>query len=297
MAAGDAQGRYEIKCLPPDAQYIVFATAKGHGRSQQQVEGDSETNRVELSPFVLKLADRVLAGQVLNENDKPVSGVNVSLNGNDQPQGSMTTDSKGRFHFQVCEGQVRLFANSQGGFAQASAEAGDTNVVMNLSSQSGNVRQAPARASLKGSALPDLAGVNLAGDAAPASQPVLLCLFDAGQRSSRHVVQQLNEQAAALRQQGVTVLGVQAAVTSDEMLNEWKSASPVSFPIGRVTEKSDKIKMGLDRSGVAVADPDRRQPSCHRGRLRPRRVGRPDQETGEVSARLASHDAKCHSRW
>jgi hypothetical protein len=242
MAAADAQGRYEIKCLPPDAQYIVFATAKGHGRSQQQVQGDSETNRVELSPFVLKLADRVLAGQVLNENDKPVSGVNVSLNGEDQPNGNMTTDSKGRFHFQVCEGQVRLFANSQGGFAQATAEAGDTNVVMTLSSQPGNARPASRHASLKGGPLPDLATVNLASDTAPAGKPVLLCLFDASQRPSRHVVHQLDEQVAALRQQGVTVLGVQAAVTSDETFNEWKSASPVSFPVGRVTEKSEKSK-------------------------------------------------------
>jgi len=245
VAAADAQGHYEIKCLPPDAQYLVFASAKGHGRSQQQVQGDSETNRVELSPFVLKPADRVLAGQVLNESDKPVSGVNVSLNGEDEPDGSTTTDSKGRFHFQVCEGQVRLFANSQGGFAQASAEAGDTNVVMTLSFQSGNVRQTARRAPLKGSSLPDLATVNLASDAAPASKPVLLCLFDAGQRPSRHVVHQLDEQAAALRQQGVTVLGVQAAVTSDETFNEWKSASPVSFPLGRVTEKSEKTKWAL----------------------------------------------------
>ena len=243
MAAADAQGRYEIKCLPPDAQYIVFATAKGHGRSQQQIQDDSETNRMELSPFVLKLADRVLAGQVLNENDKSVSSANVSLNGEDQPDGNMTTDSKGRFHFQVCEGQVRLFANAQnGGFAQATAEAGDTNVVMTLSSQPGNVLQTPRRASLKGSPLPDLATVNLAGDTAPAGQPVLLCLFYASQRPSRHVVHQLDEQAVALRQQNVSVLGVQAAVTSDETFNEWKKASPVSFPVGRVTEKSEKSK-------------------------------------------------------
>jgi protocatechuate 3,4-dioxygenase beta subunit len=244
MAAADAQGRYEIKCLPPDAQYTVFATAKGRGRSQQQIQNDSETNRMELSPFVLKLADRVLAGQVLNENDKPVSGVNVNLNGEDQPDGNMTTDSKGRFHFQVCEGQIRLFAYSQngGGNAQATVAAGDTNVVMTLSSQPGNVRQPPRRASLKGSPLPDLATVNLASDTTPAGKPVLLCLFDAGQRPSRHVVHQLNEQAAALRQQGVTVLGVQAAVTSDETFNEWKSARPVSFPVGRVTEKSEKSR-------------------------------------------------------
>jgi protocatechuate 3,4-dioxygenase beta subunit len=243
LAPADAQGRYEIKCLPPEGRYTVYATAKGHGKSQQQVESDSETNRVELLPFVLKLADRVLAGQVLNENDKPVAGAYVNLNGEDQPDGNMPTDSKGRFHFKVCEGQVRLFANSSGGggFAQATAQAGDTNVVLTLSSQPGSLRRAaPRRASLKGSPLPDLAGVNLA--AAPAGQPVLLCLFDAGQRSSRHIVRQLDAQTAALRQQGVTVLGVQAVVTTDAILNDWKSASPVSFPLGRVTEKSEKSK-------------------------------------------------------
>jgi protocatechuate 3,4-dioxygenase beta subunit len=244
LTSVNADGHFEIKCLPSDGQYIIFATANGRGQSQQHIESDSETNRVELSPFVLKLADRVLAGQVLNADDKPVSGVNVNLNGDGQPNGYMTTDSKGRFHFRVCEGQVRLFAYSQngGGNAQATAEAGDTNVVMTLSSNSGNVRQTPHRASLKGSSLPDLATVNLASDAAPAGQPVLLCLFDASQRPSRHVVHQLDEQAAALRQQGVTVLGVQAAVTSDETFNEWKSTSPVSFPVGRVTEKSEKSK-------------------------------------------------------
>ena len=244
-AAADAQGRYEIKCLPPEAQYIVFASAKGHGRVQQQLQGDSETNRVELPPFVLKPADHVLAGQVLNENDKPVSGVFVSLSGEGQPEGTADTDSKGRFHFQVCEGQVHLFANSQqGGFAQAVAQADDTNVVLTLASQMGRVNQTPARASLTGRPLPDLADVNLDTNAAPAGKPVLLCLFDAGQRSSRHTVQQLNEQAAALRQQGLTVLGIQAAVITDDTLDEWKSASPVSFPLGRVTAKSEKSKWG-----------------------------------------------------
>ena len=237
MTAADAQGRYEIKCLPRDAQYIIFATAKGYGRSQQQVQGDPETNRVELQPFVLKLADRVLAGQVLNEDDKPVSGVNVSWNGEGQPDGNLVTDSKGRFHFQVCEGQIRLFANATGAFGQAIAEAGDTNVVITVSSQPGIVRETPHRAALKDSPLPELTGLNLASDAAPAGRPVLVCLFDAGQRPSRHAVRQLEDQAIALRQQGVVVLGIQAAVTSDETFNEWKNASPVSFPVGRVTEK------------------------------------------------------------
>ncbi|MGO8836047.1 MAG: carboxypeptidase regulatory-like domain-containing protein [Limisphaerales bacterium] len=240
----NAEGRFEIKCLPPDAPYLVYASAKGYGKGQQQLQPDYESNRVELATFVLKHTDRVIAGKVLKDDDKPAAGVTVQLNGEDQPDGNLTTDSQGRFHFQVCEGQIRLFAYSQngGGNAQATVEAGDTNIVMTLGSQPGNVREAPRRTALKGSPLPDLATVNLPGDAAPAGKPVLLCLFDASQRPSRHVIRQLEEQAAALRQQGVAVLGVQAAVISDETFSEWKNAGPVSFPVGRVMEKSEKSK-------------------------------------------------------
>ena len=244
----NAEGRFEIKCLPPEGQYMIAASASGFGKHQQQLSPDSETNRVELETFVLHRADRVIAGQVLKEDEKPASGVSVQLNGDDQPDGNMTTDSKGRFHFQVCDGQVRLFAYSQNGSgsAQTTVEAGDTNIVINLSSSSGSVRQTPSRAPLKGSPLPDLTTVNLAADAAPAGQPVLLCLFDAGQRPSRHVVGQLNEQAGTLRQKNVCVLGVQAAITGDDVFNNWKTASPVSFPVGRLTEKSAKSKWASD---------------------------------------------------
>jgi hypothetical protein len=240
----DTGGRFEIKCLPADGQYMVWASAKGYGKSQRQIEGDSDTNRLELEPFVLKPADRVIAGQVLKDDDKPASGVNVNLNGDGQPDGYMTTDSKGRFHFQVCEGHIQLFAYSQygGGNAQATVEAGDTNIVMNLSSSPMGFRETPRRAALKGNPLPDLAGVNLAAAAAPAGQPVLLCLFDASQRPSRHVVHLLDQQAAALKQKNVCVLGVQAAIIGDDVFNDWKTASPVTFPVGRVTDKSDKSK-------------------------------------------------------
>src|SRR5208283_45590 len=180
----NAEGRFEIKCLPPDAQYLVYASARGYGKGQQQLQPDYESNRVELATFVLKHTDRIIAGKVLKDDDKPAAGVTVQLNGEDQPDGNLTTDSQGRFHFQVCEGQIRLFAYSQngGGNAQATVEAGDTNVVMTLSSQSGNIRQPSYRASLKGGPLPDLATVNLASDTAPAGKAVLLCLFDASQR-------------------------------------------------------------------------------------------------------------------
>jgi protocatechuate 3,4-dioxygenase beta subunit len=245
--ATDAQGRFEIKNLPADARYLAYATAKGRGRSQQQVEPATETNRVELEPFVLRLADKILAGQVVDQNDKPVSGVSVSLmnvisSGEDQPEGNTTTDSKGRFRLQVCEGQVRLYASAQSSYAQITAEAGDTNVVIQLGSSGSVVRAAPMRASLKGRPLPDLTALGLAADAAPAGKPVLLCLADVEQRPSRRVVRLLAEQHDALRQKGITVLAVQAAVTSADALKEWKDTNPVPFAVGRVAEKSDKTK-------------------------------------------------------
>ena len=240
----DAEGRFEIKCLPPDAHYLVYASAIGYGKSQQQLSPEYESNLVKLEPYILKVADRVIAGQILKEDEKPAAGVNVQLSGEDQPDGNLTTDKQGRFHFQVCEGQIRLFAYSPNGNgnAQTTVEAGDTNIVMTMAANSGSGRQAPSRTALKGGPLPDLASVNLAGDAVPAGTPVLLCLFDAGQRPSRYFIKQLEQQAASLREQKISVLGIQAAITTDEIFNEWKTASPVSFPVGRVTEKSGKTK-------------------------------------------------------
>ncbi len=242
MIVTDARGYYEVKGLPQGAQYLASVSAPGHGGKQQPVQNFSDTNRLELPPFVLKPADQVLAGQVKDVNDRPLAGVNVSLNGNGQPNGNMMTDSKGRFHFQVCDGQVQLFASSQAGFAQGTASAGDTNVVLTLRVQPGGVRPAPRHGTLKGKPLSDLTTVNLASADAPAGQPVLLCLFDVGQSLSRRVIHQVDRQAAALRNKNVAVVGIQAVVTSDDTFNEWKSNSLVSFPIGRVAVQSDKSK-------------------------------------------------------
>jgi len=115
-------------------------------------------------------------------------------------------------------------------------------VIMNMATFPGTYIAKPRRAALRGAPLPDLTAVNLGANAAPPGLAVVVCLFDAGQRSSRHVVHQLDEQAAVLRQQGVSVLLIQAAVTSDDVFNEWKSARPGTWPVGRVTEKSEKSK-------------------------------------------------------
>ena len=236
-----ADGKFEIKALAAGPQYIISAQAKDRSHVQQQIEANTETNRIELEPFVLKVADRVISGQVTDLNDKPLSGVNISISGDDQPQSSATTDSKGRFSFKVCEGTVSLFASGQnGGYANTSAEAGDTNVVVQLGRNDSSVRMVAPRAALKGKPLPDLAGLGIAADAVPTGKPVLLCLVDVEQRPSRRVARLLAEQHAALQQQGVTVLAVQAAAASAEAVKEWQGASPVPFPVGRVADTPAK---------------------------------------------------------
>ena len=240
----DAQGRFEINTLPPDRQYLLWITAKGYGSARPDVEsGETETNRIELAPVVLKVADRKLAGQVVNSEDKPVAGANVYMYGEDQPNTSVRTDKQGRFKFdQVCGGQVQLSANYQNSYANARADAGDTNVVITLSSDSGSRRARPRRASLIGKPLPDLTVLNLASNAVPAGQPLLLCLFDLEQRPSRRCVRLLSEQHDALKQKGLAVLAVQTTPTTAEALQSWNDASPVPFPVGCVAEKSDQTK-------------------------------------------------------
>ena len=133
----DAQGRFEIKGLPPGRHYGVRVSAKGYGIASRTLDTqDVSTRRLEVEPFELPVADQRLAGVVLNENDQPVAGANLYTFGEGQPNLNGRTDAQGRFTFaQVCTGPVQLSASSQRGrsFGTAAVEGGDTNVTIRLS--------------------------------------------------------------------------------------------------------------------------------------------------------------------
>jgi hypothetical protein len=183
----------------------------------------------------------------------------------------MQTDSKGRFHFSVCEGEVRLYASGPGGFAQVSAQSGDANVVIQLMEQSMR-RQAVERraapkppnvAALKGKPLPDLTSIGFAADVAPSGKPVLLCLLNVQERPSRRIARLLAKREKALR--GITVLEAQTAPANDASWNDWKEINTGHFPVSRLAEKSEKNKWAsslenlpwlilTDRKGIVVAE-------------------------------------------
>jgi protocatechuate 3,4-dioxygenase beta subunit len=134
----NSDGTFTIPALPVGQQYMVFVNASGHGSARKNIgKTQSQTNSIQLAPFKLKAADRQLAGQVLDTDGKPLSGVQVNLNGNGQPNGNVRTDATGHFKFTVCDGPITIFAYSPSGAgrnnsANWQARGGDTNVVVKM---------------------------------------------------------------------------------------------------------------------------------------------------------------------
>jgi hypothetical protein len=233
----DAQGCYKAVHLPADRAYYINFGARGYGSAQQKVPAENGLG-IELPPVVLKEANRQLIGQVVDASETPVADASIHVSGHGQPSIDVQTDPQGRFALEVCEGQVSFSVHHRELYANVRAEAGDTNVVVVLRPESDRAENGqPKRASLVGKALPGLTGLDLSNDALPAGKPLLLCLFDCDQRPSRQTLRLLGEPAESLRQKGVTILGIQAAVVTDESFNRWKEANPVPFKIGRLTEK------------------------------------------------------------
>ena len=241
----DARGRFQISGLPADRGYYLLVSARGYGSTNLTLEADSGTNRLEVEPVELPPANLKLAGQVLDADDKPAARAWVNTYGPGQPNNSRRTDGQGRFTFEVCEGRLQVSASMDRSSGSATALAGDTNVIVRLgqNQSAGRVVGTVARrASLKGRPLPELTGLSFAGDAVAAGKPLLLCLFDLEQRPSRRLAKQLADQHDALRQKGVVVLGLQAAVLTPDSLKELKDSAQLPFPVGNVGEKPAQTK-------------------------------------------------------
>jgi hypothetical protein len=138
------RGQYSIPALPQTTEYwICGITAKGYGSSTATVKAnDTQTNHYEFPTLVLKHANRILTGRVLDSDGKPVAGAEVTFRGEGQPLESKTkTDSDGKFYTDtVCEGEIRVRAQFTGPKtimvggegAGIPAQAGDTNVIIDL---------------------------------------------------------------------------------------------------------------------------------------------------------------------
>ena len=240
----DARGKFEATGLPPGRRYSLSVSAKGYGSDSSRIEeAGPDSREVEHPPFVLKVADRPLAGRVVDSEEKPVAEAYVYTYGQGQPNENARTDAKGFFAFAaVCEGTVRVSVSHQSSYGSTSTEGGDTNVLLTLGSNSSNRREAPKRPALTGHPLPDLAPFGLTPAGLPAGRPSLICLFDCEQRPSRRCLSLLAGQQEALRRKGLAVAAIQAVVVDADTLKAWKESTPLPFPVGQTPDKSDKIR-------------------------------------------------------
>ena len=149
-------GHFSVSALPRGREfYISGVTAKGYGCDNKIVRAkDTQTNHYELSPFVLKRADKNIAGRVVDGFGKPLAEVIVYFRGEGQPENFENkfgywpyyvtkTDSEGTFSFDaVCDAPLWVHAHiedshgntvmAQTGAGGMEVKAGDTNIVIQL---------------------------------------------------------------------------------------------------------------------------------------------------------------------
>jgi protocatechuate 3,4-dioxygenase beta subunit len=160
----DADGMFSMPALPEGLEYFCFNenTAPGYGADCATLKSEqTHTDHISLPVFVLKQANRKVAGTVYDADGKPLKGIKVQFTGAGQPRlhmerlesedlGTYTctvinppqpgevpeavTDEKGRFSFNsVCDGPLLIFAYGPRGTV-AHAQGGDTNVAVRFAS-------------------------------------------------------------------------------------------------------------------------------------------------------------------
>jgi RNA polymerase sigma factor (sigma-70 family) len=102
----------------------------------------------------------------------------------------------------------------------------------------------PAEAApLAGRALPAFDGIKINLDAQQTKDNrLLICFFDMSQRVARNCIIELNKQANRLRQQGITVIGIQMEDVNAEEFNQWVRQSDFKVPVGTIQTDIDEIK-------------------------------------------------------
>ena len=107
----DANGRYKCRAIPA-TEVTLYAQADGYGRARTKAT-DLAQQDTEARTLMLLPANLSVAGVVVDNDGKPVEGVLVCVQGEEQP--SLTqpkTNGKGRYRIDgVCKGEVLLYAH------------------------------------------------------------------------------------------------------------------------------------------------------------------------------------------
>ena len=235
----DREGRFEIKAIPPvqeGFEYCISANAAGYGPATRLktflcgLTGPS----VDLGTIRLPRADASVSGVVVDAQGKPAARIPVFVNdgpGLEQPRRSTATDDRGEFTItRVCSGPARLQADF------ASSPSGPGFLTTRLPAQNVRIVRGKDQTDASRTPGPDAGSPQLV-DLCPAfsqlltdGRPILLCLADPLQPSSRECLVGLAGKTEALAARGVITIGVLTTKVDFQQHNAFVKANHIAFP-------------------------------------------------------------------
>ena len=243
----DAEGKFEVKAIPAEQKYNLYANAEGYGKRQVEALADEAVNgRLDVGKLTLALANMSVTGVVVDTDGKPVENAKLYAHGDGQPDcHNLTSDKDGKFTIEnVCAGRININAHVPGEpymYGNVETEGGARDVKIMVAEQGSSRRFVPKQpASLVGKTLL----LNSIGiDTSQAKdKKVLVCFFDYQQRPSRHCVRQLTKKAEQLQEKGVVVVAIQASKVERSKFDAWIAKYEIGFPVGMIEADEEKTR-------------------------------------------------------
>ena len=251
-AVTDTKGRFAIELEQEDSYELRFFPKNFVDTRLRDVPFDEHNLKVMLEKggTVTGRAVRIEKGLKVPVADMEVSAEEVRGTTSREHRLKALTDSQGRFQIRYLNTQLPRRSDNQYRPRPWQIRCGPAseNILFDEGKNTQEVelvlKPDPSTAApLTGKKLPVFDGIkiNLNPDQTQ-DRMMLICFFDMNQRPARNCIIQLNKQAEQLKQQGVAVIGIQAAEVDTTDFNQWLETSDFDFPIGFIEGDPDEIK-------------------------------------------------------
>jgi len=133
----DAEGRFEIRALPPGYDYVLSVQELGYRTGRIEIYSeDVRDNRIDELSIVLQRGQFCVSGVVVDTDGKPVPNIRVYCTAKGQPSITSHSDADGKFTLDgVFKGRVKVMAGGYKLYGSVDTEAGATNVRVVLNNE------------------------------------------------------------------------------------------------------------------------------------------------------------------
>ena len=133
----DAEGRFEIRALPPGYDYVLSVYTSGYRTVKTEIHSDDvRDNRKGGISIVLQKGEFSISGVVVDADGKPVPNIRVYCTAKGQPVIISHSDEGGKFKLDgVFKGRIKVMADGHKLYGSVDTEAGATNVRVVLNNE------------------------------------------------------------------------------------------------------------------------------------------------------------------